>query len=244
MFWRARILYFCSLCLDWQADLAILFHHRLHLTSLDVEKQELSASCVNNKHNFFYVKVVISFNSFKQLFIIHILPGFLQYKASFLFKLSQLFGWYLQYTLKTSIKFYYFEGIRKFWHTLYNGGPWEILFSGMNKQPNQYICLINDTRVTFELFQCTEGWLWYSQPFKKTEGLLTCVVGKQWRIPKVMLIVFRVCNGTLNNNQSKECEYIMEFPMTHFIWFFSFLSKTHKTEMKWIFLNNSGTVCC
>ena len=35
-------------------------------------------------------------------------------------------------------------------------------------------------------------------------------------IPKVVLLVFRVRCGTLNSNQSKECECVMEFPLSHF----------------------------
>ena len=36
------------------------------------------------------------------------------------------------------------------------------------------------------------------------------------RIPKITLFVFRLRCGTLNTNQPKECECIMEFPLSHF----------------------------
>ena len=36
------------------------------------------------------------------------------------------------------------------------------------------------------------------------------------RIPKVVLLVFRVRYGTLCNNQSKEAECVMEFLLSHF----------------------------
>ena len=36
------------------------------------------------------------------------------------------------------------------------------------------------------------------------------------RIPKIMLLVFRVRCGTLKSNQPKEFECIMEFPLTHY----------------------------
>ena len=32
----------------------------------------------------------------------------------------------------------------------------------------------------------------------------------------ITLRVFRVCCATLNSNQSKECECVVEFPLTHF----------------------------
>ena len=31
-----------------------------------------------------------------------------------------------------------------------------------------------------------------------------------------MLLVFHMCCGTLNSNQAKECECVMELPLTHF----------------------------
>ena len=37
-----------------------------------------------------------------------------------------------------------------------------------------------------------------------------------YRIPKVMLLVFHGCCGTLNSNQSKECECVMKYPLIHF----------------------------
>ena len=43
------------------------------------------------------------------------------------------------------------------------------------------------------------------------ENFETCI-----RIPKVTLLVFCVRCGTLNSNQAKECEYVMEFPLIHF----------------------------
>ena len=43
------------------------------------------------------------------------------------------------------------------------------------------------------------------------ENFETCI-----RIPKVTLLVFCVRCGTLNSNQSKECECVMEFPLIHF----------------------------
>ena len=36
------------------------------------------------------------------------------------------------------------------------------------------------------------------------------------RIPKVTLLLFRVRCGTLNSNESKEYECLMEFPLIHF----------------------------
>ena len=38
----------------------------------------------------------------------------------------------------------------------------------------------------------------------------------RFQISKVTLPVFRVCCGTLNSNQSKECKRLMEFPLIHF----------------------------
>ena len=35
-------------------------------------------------------------------------------------------------------------------------------------------------------------------------------------IPKVMVLIFRVHCGTLNSNQSKEYECVMEFPLNHY----------------------------
>ena len=36
------------------------------------------------------------------------------------------------------------------------------------------------------------------------------------RIPKVTLFVFRMRCGTLNSNQSKVCECVLEFPLIYF----------------------------
>ena len=44
------------------------------------------------------------------------------------------------------------------------------------------------------------------------------------RIAKVMILVFRTRCGTLNSNQSKDCDRIMELLLSHFNVFISGLS--------------------